>query len=247
MLERVHGPGQGMATNQNRTDGDEGPLVNVVGAVFQFLKALTPISILRATVLRGRSKAFLDNFTDFWIVLRLGASLAAAIVVALKPDWPTWAPLAVGLFAAYSLFDVIIIQVNVLLFDPYFHRKAFLAGKVPKPYALRGRYRLLLALLANFLEIGFWYTAAYLYLSDAGQLSVEAFDANGLAALPLMFQECMRALITFDVSSFESEQGTLAFNLVIIQSFVGMFMTIVMLARVVSLLPTPKADSDGEP
>lgn len=232
----------------NRTsepDGDEGALVNICGAIFQALKVVTPLSLLSATLFRGRSKTFRSNVVDIWIVFNFFVSIAAAIAAALNTDLPNWLPLGLGIYAAYRLYDIIVIQVNVLLFDPYFHQKKFLKGEVDKPYALRGRYRLVLALLANFFEIGFWYSAAYLFLQRLGQLSIEGVDATGLSVLPLVFQQSIRALVTFDVSAFAVDQGTPAYGLVILQSFVGMFMTIVMLARVVSLLPAPRADSDA--
>jgi hypothetical protein len=225
--------------------GDEGFLVNAVGAMFQALRALSPLSILNWLVLRHFGRGVRVAAVDIWIILNFLAALAAGLAVALERPVPAAIAIAVGAWAAWRLYEIVIVQINVLLFDPYFHRKRFLAGKEPEPYKLRGRYRLVVALMANFIEIALWYAAAYYHLHNLGQLEFEGANPEGLAGLALLFQQCLRALVTFDVSQFVAASGTLAFVLVILQSFIGMFMTIVMLARFVSLLPAPQAESDA--
>jgi hypothetical protein len=224
--------------------GDEGFLVNAVGAVFQALRALSPLSILNWLVLRHFDRGVRVAAVDTWIILNFLAAFAAGLAVALALPVTPGLAIAVGVWAAWRLYEIIIVQINVLLFDPYFHRRAFLAGKVSEPYRLRGRYRLVVALMANFIEIALWYAAAYFHLHKLGQLKIDGPNPEGLAGLALLFQQCLRALVTFDVSQFVAASGTLAFVLVIMQSFIGMFMTIVMLARFVSLLPAPQAESD---
>ncbi len=230
--------------SQGMQDGDEGILVNSTGALFQFLKTLTPLALLNATAFKGRSRSFRSALVDSWIILNFGLALAAAILAALNVTLLSWLPAAVGIYAAYRLYDILIVQVNVLVFDPYFHQRKFLRGEVDQPYSLRGRYRLLIAVLMNFFEIGLWYSAAYLHLRQIGELVIAGVDADGIVSLPIVFQQCMRALVTFDISVFSAHQGSLSLTLIVLQSFIGMFMTVVMLARIISLLPPPNADSD---
>jgi hypothetical protein len=70
--------------SQGMQDGDEGILVNSTGALFQFLKTLTPLALLNATAFKGRSRSFRSALVDSWIILNFGLALAAAILAALN-------------------------------------------------------------------------------------------------------------------------------------------------------------------
>ncbi len=222
-----------VAEPDKANDGDEGLLVNVAGWTFQSLKRLSLLGLLRSTIWRSLDHRLYSTIIDVWILLHVAAACAAAFAAAGYLTYPNWAPAAVGLYAAYRLFEMVVVQTNMLLFDPYFARKR------GESYSLRGRYRLALALFVNFGEVGFWFTSAYLFLEQDGFVTIEG--ASGVWGV---FGLCMRSLVTFDVSPFHAQESALAVGIINTQAIIGVFLTLVMLARVMSLLPMPRADSD---
>lgn len=234
----------GQGANTRASDGDEGLLVNAVGAIFQTLKWLTPLGFLRATVLRRWNHAAFSTLVDLWVCFHLAGAAALAALSANAPSWPApWREFALA-YGLWRLFDVLVTQVNVLLFDPYFVQRDYRAGKRDTPFALRGRHRLVIAILFNLAEVALWYTAAYVYFGAIGQLAIDGYENGAALSVVEVFRLCLQGLLSIDASAFHPGAGSLSSALVYSQPFVGGFLTLVTLARVISILPTPAADSD---
>ncbi|MDH7577271.1 MAG: hypothetical protein QHH75_05455 [Bacillota bacterium] len=120
--------------------------------------------------------------------------------------------------------------------------KASLRGQ---GYYLRSYRRIVLLLLHNYFEIIFWFAASYLVL--AGQFSFEKFHGSLVGVIYSSF-----AVMT-NIGSAGISARTLAGLYVLwVQSLVGLFMTLVSLARFISILPAPrtleeKEDGKGRP
>ncbi|AMO67894.1 hypothetical protein DOK_02686 [gamma proteobacterium BDW918] len=140
----------------------------------------------------------------------------------------------VGLFiAAYALlrvFEVIVYQTNVLLFDEY------RATKAGKEYALHGYRRMVVLLMQNYFEIIFWFAAQYIFFNDLFSFAVEGSHESVFGAIYTSFV-VMTSFGYYNVTPL----GVLAYSLVIGQAMIGLFMTLLSLARFIGLIPTPKS------
>lgn len=140
----------------------------------------------------------------------------------------------VGLFiAAYALlrvFEVVVYQTNVLLFDEY------RATKEGKEYALHGYRRIVVLLMQNYFEIIFWFAAQYIFFNDLFLFSVSGSHESVFGAIYTSFV-VMTSFGYYNVTPL----GVLAYSLVIGQAVIGLFMTLLSLARFIGLIPTPKS------
>ncbi|WP_203142061.1 hypothetical protein [Marinobacter mangrovi] len=140
----------------------------------------------------------------------------------------------VGFFiASYALlrvFEIVVYQTNVLLFDEYRAKKA------GKEYALHGYRRIVVLLIQNYFEIIFWFAAQYVVFNSLFSFSVEGSNESVFGAIYTSFV-VMTSFGYYNVTPL----GVLAYSLVIGQAMIGLFMTLLSLARFVGLIPTPKS------
>jgi len=171
-------------------------------------------------------------FVDYWV---LGNLLLSFILLSVltAPNLP-WYEVIFLTYAIFRVFEVIIYQINVLLFDEY------RAKKKGQEYALRGYRRIVILVLNNYLEVMFWFALIYRNITWA-------FESNGVC-LNSFFQSLNLSFVTmttFGHTDIVPKNGLGGF-LVLIQSAVGLFMALVVLARIIGLLPTPKTKDEFE-
>ena len=130
------------------------------------------------------------------------------------------------------VFEVIIYQVNVLLFDEY------RAKKNNHTYSLRSYRRTVLLLLHNFAEIIFWFAASYKVL--AGAFTVTTSNS--------MIHAIYNSFVVMTSFGSPDLQPTSNIGLYILwgQSVAGLFLTLISLARFMGLLPIPKTQDENE-
>jgi hypothetical protein len=172
------------------------------------------------------------RFVDGWVLGNLLLSIVLSLICsALSLCW--WEAIAIG-YGGIRVFEVFIYQINVLLFDEYRARKA------GKTYALRGFRRIVILLLHNYVEIIFWFTLFYRNIGwafETGGVSLDSF----FVSLNFSFV----TMTTFGHTAiFPTE--TLGDILIFIQSVIGLFMALLILARFISLIPTPETLDEFE-
>jgi hypothetical protein len=122
---------------------------------------------------------------------------------------------------------MVVFQVNALFFDQL--RDA----KMKERYRLRGYTRTVLLLFHNYVEIVLWFAAMYILLSAEFNLGLVDVSVRHVA---------LRASLT-TTSSFGQlapvSATPTASSLILVQSLIGLFMTIGVLARFIALLPRP--------
>jgi hypothetical protein len=166
---------------------------------------------------------------ELWVAGNALLAFASASAATLAPEAiGVWALVAYG---ALRVFEITVYQVNVLLFDQL---RAHRAGK---SYALEGYTRIVLLLLTNYLEIILWFAAAYAVLVP----QLGGVDRN----LPSLLVESFATFTGFGPAHLDP-QTRLALALVWAESAAGLFMSIVVLARFVGMLPTPGSLTPGE-
>lgn len=132
------------------------------------------------------------------------------------------------------VIEVFIYQINVLLFDEYRARKA------RKSYAIRGFRRIVILLLHNYIEIVFWFALFYHHWNWAFQ--------NGRIALDSFIESVNFSFVTMTTfgHSTVAPNGTLGDVLIFIQAVIGVFMALLIIARFIALIPTPKTLDEFE-
>ena len=126
------------------------------------------------------------------------------------------------------VFEVVVYQVNVLLFD---HFRAIQRGDT---YKLGGYRRLIILLIQNYFEIIFWFAAQYVFFGQLFSFLVEGTADSVLGAVYTSFV----VMTSFGVENIDPT-GVLAYTIVIAQAMIGLFRTLLSLARFIGLLPAP--------
>ncbi|HHW41381.1 MAG TPA: hypothetical protein GXX19_09595 [Syntrophomonadaceae bacterium] len=214
-----------MASGENKKERTF--IVEFWAKVFDVLRWVSLFQLL--CLLARRRPTYL--FVDAWVLGHLLASLLAVIYVRFSDANAFWYFI---LFYSYlRVFEIIVYQVNVLLFDEH---RASLRGH---DYYLRSYRRTVLLLLHNYCEIVFWFAASYLVL--AGQFSFGKFHGSLIGVVYSSF-----AVMT-NMGSGEISAKTLAGLYVLwAQSLIGLFMTLISLARFISILPAPRSLEEKE-
>lgn len=192
--------------------------------IFGFLSRISIFSLVRALWPKTISAAFVDA----WVLGNLLLSIACVFIAAYEPA-SVFALIAV-IYGTTRVFEVAVYQINVLLFDEY---RAYKAGK---DYALIGYRRLVLMLLHNYVEIIFWLATTYIYFSDH-------YSHKWAAGAKTAFGSIYSSFITMTTfGDFDlMPKSALGAFILLFHATVGLFMTLLSLARFVSLIPQPKS------
>ena len=204
-------------------------IVELWSKVFSILRWISPFQIIRILVPPVK-KSYL--FVDVWVLGNLILSIVLLLICS-APNILWWEAIAIG-WAIIRVVEVFIYQINVLLFDEYRARKA------GKTYALRGFRRIVILLLHNYVEIIFWFAIFYRNLGwafETGKISLNSF----FVSLSFSFT----TMTTFGYSTIFPKE-TLGNILVLIQSVIGLLMVLLILARFITLIPTPETLDEFE-
>ena len=132
------------------------------------------------------------------------------------------------------VFGVTVYQIDVLLFGWYRETKA------GRKHEVRSYLRILLLLLHNYVEIIFWFTIFYRGTSSAFHNGNLLFDSF-FASLNYSFV----TMTSFGHTSiYPMENWGYVFSL--IQSAIGVFMALLIIARFISFVPKPKTSDEVE-
>lgn len=208
-------------------------IVELWSKVFSILGWISPFQIIFWIVCRlipATEGSY--RFVDGWV---LGNSLLSIVLLLMcsSPNLCWWEAIGIG-YGGIRVLEVLVYQVNVLLFDEYGAKKA------GKAYAIRGFRRLMIALLHNYVEIIFWFALFYRNLGWAFEASEVTLDSF-LVSLNFSFV----TMTTFGYSTIFPKE-TWGNILTLIQSVIGLFMALLILARFVSLIPTPETLDEFE-
>lgn len=209
------------------TNSKTAPLSFVVAfyaAVFKVLNEFTLFSLLRRAVpsLLRPSRAY--TTVEVWVITNTVVALTAALYAYSRPTSLIVSVLLV--YGALRVFEIVIVQVNVLFFDQW---RSWRAGK---PYSVRGYRRTALLLLHNYVELTFWFMTVILYLYHTSHVAVEN------VAFVDIFRTSLLSMVSFstaDVRALDSWSSVI----LALQSVVGIFMTLLTLSRFISLIPAP--------
>lgn len=177
----------------------------------------------------GRNKN-MYTFVELWVFGHLLASImASCIIYHLTPGYQVLIYCILG-YSALRVLEIIVYQINVLLFHPIGNEN----------YYIKSARRTLILLLHNYAEIIFWYSAIQMGLL---LLSGHSLQQIWVEYIRLNFY----CIATFDSSvissSFDNVPRFLA-HLTSFEIMSGLIITIISLARFISLLPPVKQLED---
>lgn len=199
-------------------------IVEFWSRVFGLLSRISVFSVVRWALPKPVTAAFVDS----WVLGHLLLSICCVFIAAYSPN--SGFTLALVIYGAIRVFEIAVYQINVLLFDEY---RAFKAGK---DYALIGYRRLVLMLLHNYIEIIFWLATTYVYMADH---YTHKWSAGAKTAFGSIYSSFI-TMTTFGDFDLMPKSSVGAFIL-LFHATIGIFMTLLSLARFVSLIPTPKS------
>ncbi|RMA82620.1 hypothetical protein [Umboniibacter marinipuniceus] len=199
-------------------------IVDFWALVFSALGKLSLFTLVRKIFPKART----GFFSEVWALGHVFLSIAAVPAVLYIEN--RTAGIAISIYALIRVFEVVVYQTNVLLFDEY------RATKASKEYALKGYRRIVILLMQNYFEIIFWFAAQYIVFQGMFSFAVEGSHESVLGAVYTSFV-VMTSFGYYNVTPL----GVLAYSLVIGQAMIGLFMTLLSLARFIGLIPTPKS------
>ncbi|MBL7154758.1 MAG: two pore domain potassium channel family protein [Phycisphaerae bacterium] len=167
------------------------------------------------------------GFVDIWV---LGNSIFSFLCLAvLSIPQIRCLEIVVLCYAGVRIFEVIIYQINVLLFDEYRAKKA------GREYAVGGFRRIVLLLFHNYIEIFCWFALFYRHLAflfESRHISLNSLGGS------LYF-----SLVTMSTLGYGDivPQERAGLFLVFMQTSIGIFMALLILARFISLIPDPES------
>jgi hypothetical protein len=171
--------------------------------------------------------AITARFVDMWVLSHLAISLAAVFVAVYSP-YPVFGCLFMG-YGFLRTFEIVVYQINVLLFDEYRVVKA--GGE----YHLEGYRRIVLLLLHNYFEIILWLACSYTVMAADFEHKWQSGTGTVIGGIYSSFIT-MTTFGDFDLIP----QTTVAAFILLFHATVGLFMTLLSLARFISLIPPPK-------
>ncbi len=198
-------------------------IVEFWSSIFGILAKVSVFTLVR----KAFPSAITARFVDFWVLSHLVLSMVAVVVAVYSPY------LVIGyLFMGYGFlrtFEIVVYQTNVLLFDEYRVVKA--GGE----YRLEGYRRIVLLLLHNYFEIILWLACTYTVMATD-------FEHKWQPGTGTVFGGIYSSFIT--MTSFGDfdllPKSTMAASVLLFHATVGLFMTLLSLARFISLIPAPK-------
>lgn len=206
----------------------DGWIVDFWSAVFGVLSKISVFNFIRVVT---RSGAPSYGFVEAYVLVHTLLAFVTLVIATINHSKPvSWLLLILVLYGSLRVFETIIYQINVLLFDEY---RAFKAGK---EYKVRSFRRLVLLLLHNYLEVLCWFGVFYTFFYRSGDLTIPAQNVEFFT----IFRESLLMMISFSPERNEP-MTSLGMFVITVHSFVGIFMTVIVLARFLALLPAPES------
>lgn len=204
-------------------------IVNLWKVIFRFLRWISVFQILRHIFPKDTKN---HRFVDWWVLSNFILSFLSIFIVGYEyQKCLVWALIFWG---SLRIFEILVYQVNVLFFD------LFESTQELNEYALGGYRRIIILSLHNYFEIVFWFTSFYLYL--------KAFFLDPHEVLKNWAGSLYYSVVTITTLGYGEVTPNNDWTrlLVALQTAIGVFMVIVIIARFISFLPKPKTLDNKE-
>lgn len=197
------------------------------------LKPLSRVSLfeLLLSLFRIR-KQDISGLTELWVILNLLLSLFLLKLVSSSSGF-TYGLLAM-IYGCVRLFEIVVFQFYTQIYGGY-------RGKKPSLYYTVESYRRSIVLAGLlYLEVIIWFAAFY-------RLNGGSFGSSKLH-LDSFFVALYYSIVTMTTIGYGdiSPIQTPGLILVSTQALIGIFMTILVLSRIISYIPKPWTEDEAE-
>lgn len=191
-------------------------LVNLWTIILQVLERISVFDVIRRYIAPKQTSGNY-RFVDYWLVLHTFLAVIYVVIAGIE-QVPSWIKYTLLVYSCLRMFEILVYQLNVILVHPY----------NTKNYSLNSYRRMTIALLHNFFEIIFWFAGTFITLQ---------FITN--ASVPLAVYTSFTHMVTYSMDLDESKWSMMAIFILQFQAVIGVFMTVLSLARFISLFPQP--------
>lgn len=199
-------------------------IVELWKKVFHFLRYISVFEYIRKIPgLKGS-----HFFVEVWVLINITVPFVLLFLLR-ELNIPTLVAWIILIYSFTRVMEIIVYQVNVLLFDPYQSNN----------YSVKSYRRMVILLIHNYLEVVLWFATSYGVMSH--YFGVKISNGGYIETLFFSFVN----MVTFgsdNLRSFENIGQFVIFS----QAIIGLFMTIVSLARFIGLLPKPNSMDQKE-
>ncbi|MEK0313783.1 hypothetical protein [Cohnella sp. 56] len=151
------------------------------------------LSVLRNLAHREADKKFGSNFSSWWVVGHTVGSLVILLIV-VNLNVSKFLTSIFLIYGVLRIFEIMVYQINALLFDSY----------KSSDYKIQGKTRIIILLLHNYVEIVFWFAVTYysnIHIYFAGD------NPEGITPIHNTFVQAMYisfvTMTTFGQANFE--------------------------------------------
>jgi hypothetical protein len=206
-------------------------LFNLWERIFHYLRFISVFELVRLSSKKWPRIAFVRTtyFVDLWVLFHLLFSFFSIVIIKYIDFFPLQISLVT--YGCLRIFEIFVYQVNVLLFDEY---RTVSKGE---NYLLQSIRRIIVLLLHNFIEIIFWFGSTYILFTNNFSVNLQ-----NVSVMEIIYISFIR--MTNFGSSNLNYTSSFGLQLLWFQSVIGLFMTLIVLARFLGALPKPKTKDD---
>jgi hypothetical protein len=205
-------------------------LIRGVGLILRPLSSFSLFEFLLSIFkVRGQD---VPGLTELWVLSNIFASiLLLKIMSASSSPASKW---LVSVYAAFRLLEVVTFQFYTQIYGGYRGAKPTLR------YTINSYRRSIVLALLLYVESIIWFAVLY-------RLGSANFNASHLR-LDSFLVALYYSVVTMTTVGYGdiSPKGTMGVLIVTTQALVGLFMTILVLARIISYIPKPETEDEAE-
>lgn len=198
-------------------------LVNSWVVILRFLEKVSVFYVVRNYIIPKYAKQN-GRFVDHWLLFHTILSFVFLWISSLD-SISSIVKYGFVIYGSLRIFEIFIYQLNVMLVHPFQSNN----------YTLIGYRRMTIALIHNFFEIVFWFAGTY--------ITFQFID--GIDPWYAIYHSFTH-MVTYSLTIDNNQWAKIGLVVLQGQALVGVFMTVISLARFISLFPQPKSTDENE-
>lgn len=217
---------------QNENFWNKSFIVGFWETIFRVLSTISIFSLIRKIDIINKNGVHIFKsyrFVDSWALSNLIMSLISPMILYYLDIKYKVVFYIIGMYSIERIFEIIVYQVNVLLFDGYRKRKE------DNSYEIYSVTRMVISLLQNYVEIIFWYSTIII-------TTIKLFSELSISLGDIIISGIL-CMITYNmdiVSKVNDSLGSVISNIIFFEIICGFLMTLISLSRFIGLLPSVK-------
>ncbi len=153
---------------------------------------------------------------------------------------PGSVPFILTVVGVVRVVEIVVYQVNVVLFHEWRSKRQHQST----PYAVRSYRRLVVLTIHNYVEILLWFAMFYVRAARCFHTACDGLSLETMSGAGYHSMLTMTTLGYGDIYPLRGEW--VAALLAVAQTMIGVFLSVVVLARVIALIPRPLSMDENE-